>query len=213
MNIHDYKIWGNPTPKSIDIISRKNLNQPQWLTPEIVNYTIDWIQKQWEDVPRSNNTDVVAVLPISEDNEILLIEERRIPFITDTNEGRVIWLPAGLVDAQEDINHAVLREMQEEIWYSSSDIEFFTRVTSSEWMTNEEVNIFIARNCKKVTELIDGYKKVWGLFIKHEEAELIDAIYSIPYEDIDNFLETAQSQWIRRGSKLDVGLRAYERDI
>lgn len=209
MNISDYKIWTNPEPKEVTVINREKLDNPKWLVPQTVNYIIDGTEKTWEDVPRSDNTDVVAVVPVLENKNILLIEERRIPFITEDNEWRVIGLPAGLVDRWEDIKEAVMREMQEEIGHESNDVEFFTRVTSSEWMTNEQVNIFIAKNCKKVEELLEGYRENQWLIVKHESAELIDAIYSVPYDEIDDFLDQAQSEWMQRGSKVDVGLRAY----
>lgn len=90
MKLHTYKIWENPNPKDIEIINRTSLDRPKWLTPQAVNYIIDGKEKIWEDVPRSNNTGVVAVLPVLENQNILMIEERRIPFITENDAGRVI---------------------------------------------------------------------------------------------------------------------------
>jgi len=79
-------------------------------------------------------------------------------------------------------------------------------------MTDEEVDIFIARNCTKVTEIIDGHKEVWGLILGHESWENIEAIYSIPHEKIDEFLDEAREQWMKKWWKIDCALRHLERN-
>lgn len=213
MNTHDYSIWENPDKKEVNVISHDRLSEPHWIIPESIHYIIDWEKWAWESVPRSENTHVVAVLPVTPDGKIILIEERRIPFMTDGKDGRVIGIPAGLVDAWEDTSTAALREMQEEIWHSSDTIDFLTRVTSSEWLTNEEVTIFVAQLCEKTTHILDGYEEVWGLFLRHEPRELIDRIYAVPHWEIDSFLESCHKQGMKRWSKIDAALRAYEKKI
>ena len=85
MRISDYTIWDNPNKKDVSISSQEKLTSPKWLVPQKVEYILDGSPKSWECVPRNENTDVVAVLPITSDNKIILIEERRVPFMSETH--------------------------------------------------------------------------------------------------------------------------------
>ena len=55
MKTETYKIWENPQPKTVEIISRSPLTQARWITPQRVDCIIDGQEKVWEYVPRKDN--------------------------------------------------------------------------------------------------------------------------------------------------------------
>ena len=58
---------------------------------------------------------------------------------------------------------------------------------------------------------MEWHKEVWWLILGHESWENIEAIYSVPYEKIDEFLDQAREQWMKKGWKIDNALRHLER--
>lgn len=107
--------------------------------------------RKYEVVVRNNVSGIVSVLPITADNEVVLIRQFRIPL------GReVIEQPAGLNDkpGESDID-AVKRELLEETGYASEDIEYVLTVPTSSGLTNELVSCYIARNCQRVSKVLD----------------------------------------------------------
>lgn len=213
MNTSNYKIWENPNKSEIIINSREALEKWKWIKTEKINYTKNWESGIYESVTRSTKNWVVAILPITQEGEIILIEETRIPIISDTSNWRCIWIPAWLVDDWEPKQQSALREMNEEIWFTtqSENIHYVDTVLSSEWMTNEEVDIFIALNCFKIKDILNWYKNVGWLNIAHESGENINAIYSIPYKEIYDFLDMAREEWMKKWGKIDCALSHFER--
>ena len=100
---------------------------------------------------RNNVSGIVSVLPITADNEVVLIRQFRIPL------GReVIEQPAGLNDkpGASDID-AVKWELLQETGYASDDIEYILSVPTSSGLTNELISCYIARNCRIVSDVLD----------------------------------------------------------
>lgn len=216
--INDYRIWENPEKIDIQIKGSEKLKEWKWLNSEAIHYeknwesfNEDWKPYVWESVVRDVSNWVIAILPVTKDWNIILIEEVRIPIISDTCDGRTIWMPAWLVDEWDTKEYTVYKELAEETGYKTDDIEYVSSIYSSEWMTNEKVDIFIAFNCNKITEIIDWYKEVNWHIVKHEAWENISAIYSVPHKDIYNFLDTVESNWIAVGWKIDRALSKLER--
>lgn len=107
--------------------------------------------RKYEVVVRNNVSGIVSVLPITADNEIVLMRQFRIPLGQE-----VIEQSAGLNDkpGESDID-AVKRELLEETGYVSGDIEYALTVPTSSGLTNELVSCYIARNCQRVSEVLD----------------------------------------------------------
>jgi ADP-ribose pyrophosphatase len=94
---------------------------------------------------------IVSILAITVDNEIILIRQYRAPL------NRIqLEFPAGCAEigkhaALEDAVHAELRE---ETGYESDDLTHVAEFSSSSGMTSETVHGYVARNCKKVTDIL-----------------------------------------------------------
>lgn len=101
----------------------------------------------WEYVTRVRATGVVAIVAITDDNRIVLVEQYR-PAV----QARVIELPAGLVgdlDRSESHLTAAQRELEEETGYQAADWRPLPAVCSSPGMTDETIQLFLARGLTK----------------------------------------------------------------
>ncbi|MCE5303412.1 MAG: NUDIX hydrolase [Planctomycetaceae bacterium] len=104
----------------------------------------------WEWVERVNASGAVVLVAITEDDELLLVEQFRIPL-----GRRVIELPAGLVGdgagrQREEQGEAARRELLEETGYQADAIEFLLDGPSSAGLAAEVYSLFLARNVRRV---------------------------------------------------------------
>ncbi len=105
---------------------------------------------RWEYAERINATGAAALVPVTDDGAILLVEQPR-PAL----RGPVIELPAGLVgdipgQENEDMALAAGRELVEETGYEASAIEFMTRGPSSPGLSSECLAIYLATGLRRV---------------------------------------------------------------
>lgn len=104
----------------------------------------------WEYVSRPNTSGIVAIVAITQDNEIVLVEQFRPPI-----RSYVLELPAGLVgDLDADPNECKLkaaqRELLEETGFQSNDWQEIFTGPPSAGATSEMVTFFLARNAERV---------------------------------------------------------------
>lgn len=152
---------------------------------------------KYEVVIRNNISSIVSVLPITIDDEIILIRQFRIPL------GRyIIEQPAGLNDkaGETDIETAK-RELLEETWYTSEDLEYMITVPTSSGLTNELVSCYIARNCQKVSENLNL-----------DDSECI-SVFTLPIDTAFEYLfeETRKGNFV--DSKVFMMLQLYKSSI
>ncbi|MDA8563534.1 NUDIX hydrolase [Mariniblastus sp.] len=104
----------------------------------------------WSFVRRPNSNGVVAIVAVTNEQKLLLVEQFRVPV-----DGPVIELPAGLSgdtdDPNESLQIAAQRELLEETGYEAESWTELATVTSSAGLTNEQVAIFRAEGLQKVS--------------------------------------------------------------
>lgn len=105
----------------------------------------------WEYVKRNTNSgNIVSVLPITSENEIILVEQYRIPV-----QKHVLECPAGIL-GDEIKNEVPLdcakKELLEETGYVSDDWHQIYVTSKSPGIISELCYKYIARNCKKVAD-------------------------------------------------------------
>lgn len=83
---------------------------------------------------------VVAVLPITDDGEIVLVEQYRAPLDRWTVE-----VPAGAADPGEPLEDAARRELAEETGYRAAHLERLASFYPAIGYSSEEITIFVAR--------------------------------------------------------------------
>ncbi len=103
----------------------------------------------WEFTSRSNANGVVVLVAVTDQGEIVLVEQFRIPVGKN-----VIELPAGLVGDHEDSDESVLkaaqRELEEETGYAAAQLELLMECPSSAGMSDEIVSFVLARGLRRV---------------------------------------------------------------
>lgn len=104
--------------------------------------------KDWMYAHRPNATDVVAILPIINREQILFLKEERPPLQAENIAKYCIGLPAGLVGDEridESIEDAIKAELLEEAGLLANKIEIETRkLASSAGCVSEIITIAIA---------------------------------------------------------------------
>lgn len=147
----------------------------------ITLWGIDFIDKEgksqvWEAIEKS---DVIAVLPITDDGKVVLIKNYRVPV-----EAYVIETPAGLMDHKdEDHEAAVRRELLEETGYDATHFYPLPAWPYRSGSSRNKIFGFIATGLKKVddargdaTEDIEvmevPFEKLMELWLKPEPGVL-----------------------------------------
>ena len=101
--------------------------------------------ESWEYCSRCNATGVVILIAVTDKDELLLVEQFRIPV-----NSHVIELPAGLVgdtnEPDESIIQAAKRELFEETGYSAEHFEVMMSCPSSAGMSDEIITFVMAKN-------------------------------------------------------------------
>lgn len=103
----------------------------------------------WEFAERTNANGVVLIVPVTDQNELLLVEQYRRPV-----RRRCIELPAGLAgdepgQDQEHLEEAVRRELLEETGFAAGRSMWLGRCASSAGLTNEMVDFFLAQDLRQ----------------------------------------------------------------
>ncbi len=105
----------------------------------------------WEFVERVGATGVVAILAVTDDERIVLVEQFRPPI-----GKRVIEIPAGLAGdlagaEQEALELAARRELEEETGYSADGMHEMETGPSSAGLTSELITFFEATGLEKTS--------------------------------------------------------------
>ena len=104
----------------------------------------------WELVERVNVRDVAVLVAITQSDEIILVEQYRIPV-----QAPMIELPAGLVGDEEGFREeglleAANRELEEETGFTAERLAVLSRAPSSGGMTSEIVSFVRADGLRRV---------------------------------------------------------------
>jgi len=141
----------------------------------IVQYKARFIsvvsKNNWEYVNRNTSSgNIVSVLAITENKEVVLVEQFRIPV-----NKYVLECPAGLIDDGEEPLVAIKRELLEETGYISNNWKQIYTSPKSPGIISEIEYAFIATDCKKVED---------GGGIENEKI----VVQIVQLENLDNWL-------------------------
>lgn len=115
------------------------------------------------DLPNVENA--VAIIPVFEDGDLLMIKEFRYPL------NDYVWaFPAGLIDPGEDARAAVVRELMEETGVKVEEIlSVFSGGYSSEGMSDEKLGTVVCRISGSLKGC-DGTEEIHPVKVTVEEA-------------------------------------------
>ena len=103
----------------------------------------------WAYVDRVNARNAAIIVAVTADQELLLVEQYRIPV-----QARTIELPAGVIgdepgEHDESASAAAGRELLEETGYAAGRLEALTTGPSCSGITSERVTLFRATDLKR----------------------------------------------------------------
>lgn len=143
--------------------------------------------RNWEAVERVNCNGIVAIVPVTTNNEVILIRQFR-PVVNNY----VIEFPAGLNDRNESLLDVARRELVEETGYSAEEFVFLSEGPLSSGMSAEILSVFLAKNAVPASsQLMQQYPA--------EETENIEVIKT-PLSALFETLEAFQ----KKGDYIDL---------
>lgn len=162
--------------KQYEIIKRETAWEGKFLRCVIVTYKdAQGIERQWEAVERHNCDGIVTIVPITDDNHIILIRQFRPPL-----GSFVIEFPAGLNDRGEPHEVAALRELIEETGYEAKELTFLTRGPLSSGSSREQLMVYLARGLE--------FKGI-GQQDETEDIEVLKIPSDAVYEELQRFTD------------------------
>jgi ADP-ribose pyrophosphatase len=87
--------------------------------------------------------EVVVSVPVMDDGKLVLIEHIR-PVVGTS----LLECPGGKVDPPEKLEDCITRELEEEIGYTPTSLEYVDYLFTSVGTSNEKIHIFVARGLK-----------------------------------------------------------------
>ncbi|MFN8252885.1 MAG: NUDIX hydrolase [Ferruginibacter sp.] len=87
----------------------------------------------------------VCALPITENNEVLLVKQYRHP-IGQT----ILEIPGGFADPGEDMENAMARELLEETGYAFSQFDYLGKIAANPGVLDNFTYLYLAKGGKKV---------------------------------------------------------------
>ena len=145
----------------------------------------------WEFAHRPGLTGIVGVIAVTDDRELILIEQYRPPL-----KAIVVELPAGLAgdvkgSETETLASAARRELMEETGYAARTMKQVATGVSSAGITDEVLTLFLATGLKK-TGLAEG-----------DGSEQITT-HLVPLDDVEAWIKKQQ----RKGKQVDLKIYA-----
>lgn len=117
----------------------------------------------------------VAVIAITEDKKIILVEQYR-----KALERSIIEIPAGKIEPNEDPELTALRELEEETGYTTKKLQYIQSFATSPGFADEVIHLYLAENIVKVEEKADL-----------DEDEFVELMH-VSLEEMESMITTKQ---------------------
>ena len=152
---------------------------------------------RWEYVRRVNANGAVMIVAVTEDGELLLVEEYRVPLHALT-----IGLPAGISgdEGEESTLQSARRELEEETGYRADAWTYLFTGPSSPGLTTEMVSFYLAEGLHQISE---------GGGVAHENI----TVHRIPLPRVHGWLMDQTGQGKVVDPKIFMGLYFLSRSV
>ena len=145
----------------------------------------------WDFAKRPNADAAVGILAVTADDEVVLIEQFRVPV-----QRKVIEIPAGLVGDEvefrgEELAATAARELLEETGYRAGKVELLLASPTSAGMTSEISHLFLATGLMKEHD---------GGGTEHEDI----GVHLVPRKELRAWLKAREAE----GYLLDLKIHA-----
>ena len=147
----------------------------------------------WEYVQRTRSNGACHIVAVTEEHELLLVEQYRVPI-----GGRCIELPAGIMGdsaavADESAESSALRELLEETGYQGGHAELLCRGPNAPGLTSELSNLVRVTGLKKIHA---------GGGVDGENI----TVHAVPLASVRDWLQTKQTEGLHIEPRIYAGL-------
>lgn len=126
----------------------KTISSDRIYTGKVISLKVDTVEiekKGYQKREIVEHGGAVAIVAITNDNEVILVKQFRKPI------EKVIWeIPAGKLEIGENPKDCAIRELKEETGYSAQNLKLIHKFYTSAGFSNQKIYIYLA------TELIAG---------------------------------------------------------
>lgn len=155
---------------------------------------------RWEFVSRTNSSGAVFILAVTPQQELLLVEQYRIPL-----QAHTIELPAGMIgDEQhlrdETLSESALRELEEETGYRGRSAELLLSGPVAPGLTSEMLHLVRVNELERVHE---------GGGVDGEDIR----VHVVPLAGIDRWLEQQRDAGRLIEPRIYTGLYFAQRSV
>lgn len=149
--------------------------------------------RHWEYVRRTKASGAVVIIAVTADQELVLVEQTRIPL-----QGKSIELPAGIVGdsaahANEPAETAALRELLEETGFRAARAAVLTRGPTAAGFSSEQLTLVRA---------YDLVREHAGGGVDGEDI----TVHLVPLADVHRWLEARRSEGFHIEPRIYAGL-------
>lgn len=132
----------------------KTIATEQIFTGKIISVQVD--QVRLPDGNKANRELVkhpgaVAVIPITKEGKIVLVEQYRKPL-----ERTIVEIPAGKIEPNEDPVYTALRELEEETGYTAEKLTYVTSFYTSPGFADEIIHLYFTNCLSPLNERVVG---------------------------------------------------------
>jgi len=115
----------------------------------------------------SVTNNIVLIIPLTTDKRIVMVRQYKHGF------GEIVLeYPAGMVEENEDMQTAALRELEEETGYVSKDIKLLASLSNNPSKETGKINVYLASGCIKSRETnFDESEEIESLVLSISEVK------------------------------------------
>lgn len=159
------------------VFEEKTMKSDKLYEGKLLNLRVDTVElpdKKYSKREVVEHPGGVGIVPITEDNCIILVKQYR-----KAIEKFLLEIPAGKLELNEEPRETALRELKEETGYEANKLEYLLDFYTSPGFTNEKIYLFLA------TELVEGIAEPdAGEFIEYEKFKIDDLVKMVERGEI-----------------------------
>lgn len=159
------------------VYEEKTMKSDKLYEGKIINLRIDTVEmpeKRYSKREIVEHPGGVGIVPITDDNSIILVRQYR-----KAVNRMLLEIPAGKLEVNEEPRETAIRELREETGYSANNYKYLMEFYTSPGYTTEKIYLFMA------TELIEGNQELdFGEYCEIEKYSIEDLIKMIDRGEI-----------------------------